>query len=143
MGYLPLINLQITMTIKNIFVAAFALLAITAFTVSFNNYKDVGAATFTFGVPRVSTSTLSYVGPGTNLQQVFATSTGCINRKITTQNSAIRLTIDGSIPTGQYGLWQSASTTVDYDNGANGCGAINAYSYASSTLTATGLTDSQ
>jgi len=68
---------------------------------------------------------------------IFASST-CSSRTITTQQSAIRLTLsdyNGATPSGTFGVLQPASTTKEYDSAQYGCGLVKAYSYASDNLT--------
>lgn len=69
---------------------------------------------------------------------LFATTTGsCSARVISTGASAIKLTFTdnkGQRPTGIYGHVQIASTTVAYDSGLFGCGAVYGYSYAAQAL---------
>ncbi len=90
------------------------------------------------GIP-ASVATTSPAIVGTTASTIFATST-CTARIISTQASPIMLTFgdnQGATPTGGYGNWQAASTTVAYDSGLYGCGAVKAYSYTASTLTLT------
>lgn len=67
---------------------------------------------------------------------IFATSS-CAVRIISTGNSGIMLTfsdITGESPSASVGHWQGPSTTVAYDGGQYGCGAVKAYSGVSQTL---------
>jgi len=59
-------------------------------------------------------------------RMLFATSTNCSARIITTQESAIRLTFGDEMatPTPTSGLSQAASTTVTYDAAIYGCGMM-------------------
>jgi hypothetical protein len=69
---------------------------------------------------------------------LFATSTSCTSRVISTQAGAIKLTMSdhkGLRPTGVLGVLQTASTTVVYDAEQYGCGAVYVYPYAADTLT--------
>lgn len=69
---------------------------------------------------------------------VFATST-CAARVIsTTGASGIMIGFSdaqGFVPTGSIGHWQAASTTIAYDSGQYGCGAVRIYSGINQTLT--------
>lgn len=70
---------------------------------------------------------------------VFATSS-CAARIITTVASPIMITFSdnqGKVPTALYGHLQPASTTVAYDSGIYGCGAVRVYSFASSAISVT------
>lgn len=71
---------------------------------------------------------------------VFATTTQCSSRVVTTYASPIMLTFSdnqGKTPTGTYGHLQLASTTVAYDSGIYGCGAYKVYSFVSQAITVT------
>lgn len=68
---------------------------------------------------------------------VFATSS-CVARIITTVASPIMLTfsdVQGVVPSAILGHLQPASTTVAYDSGLYGCGAVRAYSFTTATVT--------
>ena len=41
----------------------------------------------------------------------------------------------GKVPSGVYGHLQAASTTVAYDGGQYGCGAVRIYSFTSQAIT--------
>lgn len=72
---------------------------------------------------------------------IAATSTNCAARIIsTTGATGIMLTfadITGENPSATVGHWQAASTTVVYDSGLFGCGAVKAYSGVTQTLKVT------
>lgn len=73
----------------------------------------------------------------TSARLLFATSTSCAARIITTKGTAINLTFSdktGIRPGATAGAVQAASTTVAYDGGLYGCDAVYAYSYASQVL---------
>lgn len=68
---------------------------------------------------------------------VVATST-CTSRIISTLASPIMIgfsDVQGFVPTALIGHPQAASTTVAYDSGLYGCGAVRIYSFAASTIT--------
>lgn len=68
---------------------------------------------------------------------VFATSS-CAARTISTSASPIMITFSdnqGKVPTGSFGTLQAASTTVTYDSGQFGCGAVKIYSFTSQVIT--------
>lgn len=74
---------------------------------------------------------------GTTGVLVFATST-CSARIVTTYASPVMITFSdriGQVPTGTYGHLQAASTTVAYDGGLYGCGAMKMYGFVSSAIT--------
>lgn len=87
----------------------------------------------------VATSTFQAVTAGT-AKRLFATSTLCSARIITTQAGAIKLTFSdflGQRPTGINGHIQTASTTVAYDSKIYGCNTVWVYPYGTDTLTIT------
>lgn len=74
---------------------------------------------------------------GTTAVLVFATST-CASRVVTTVASPVMITFSdaqGKIPTALFGHLQPASTTVAYDSGQYGCGAVRMYGFTSSAIT--------
>lgn len=75
----------------------------------------------------------------TSAALVFATtSPSCTSRTIGTAGSAITITFSdnqGKRPTGIFGFPQAASTTVTYDGGQFGCGAVYIYSFATQAIT--------
>lgn len=77
------------------------------------------------------------VGPDEKIQ-LFSTST-CASRIVTTSgDSDIRLSLseNGKASlSSTVGVAQLASTTVAYDSGLYGCGRVDAYAFASSTVT--------
>lgn len=80
----------------------------------------------------VTNATTSQSTVGTTAIGLFATST-CSARVITTTSQPLMLTFSdnqGKVPTGSFGTWQSASTTVTYDSGQYGCGLVRGISYA-------------
>ncbi len=87
----------------------------------------------------VATSTAYVIS--TTAKTIFATSTNCSSRIITTTTNPIMLTFSdnqGKVPTATYGHLQSASTTIAYDSGIYGCNAYKAYGFdTSSNLTLT------
>jgi hypothetical protein len=88
------------------------------------------------GIPTtVATTSAPTVGAASTL--IIATST-CNSRIISTSGSAINLSFSdnqGFTPTAVAGFTQQASTTVAYDSGQYGCGAVRAYSFTSSVVT--------
>ncbi len=71
---------------------------------------------------------------------VFATTTGggCAARVITTGQSSINIgfsDVQGIVPTQTLGHFQATSTTVAYDSGQYGCGAVRIWSFATQNLT--------
>lgn len=88
----------------------------------------------------VATSSPAGIVVGTTAQTVFATST-CSARVITTVAKPIMITFSSfneATPSGVFGHYQAASTTVAYDSGVYGCGALKVYGFdASTTITVT------
>lgn len=90
------------------------------------------------GLPS-TVATSSFYAITSTQSRLFATSTACASRIISTAGGGgILLTFaDDDIPTSSYGHWQGASTTVAYDSGLYGCGAVRGYSSVSQTITLT------
>lgn len=126
------------MKTEYLFAVAFSVICLVAAMYIYTT-RSTSAATMAYAVPKVATSSLASTGPGTNVQQLVATSSNCVSRVISTMNVPVMLTFGGSIPNGAYGHWQGASTTVAYDNGSFGCGAINAFSYSSTSVVVSAL----
>lgn len=69
-------------------------------------------------------------------QGLFASSTTCTSRVVTTQTGYLMLTfIEGQTPTGSFGVYQPASTTVAYDSGLYGCGKMSGLSNITQAVT--------
>ena len=113
------------------------LLAVFSLVYSFSTLDTKHAeASAPSGLP-ATVATTSQTTLSTTALTLFATST-CAARIITTSAQPIMLTfsdVQGSVPTGSFGTIQSASTTVVYDSGQFGCGAIKGYSFASQVIT--------
>jgi hypothetical protein len=87
----------------------------------------------------VATSSFQTTVAGT-ARILFATSTLCSSRVISTQAGAVMLTfsdLTGQRPTGARGHIQTASTTVVYPSENFGCNAVWVYPYGADTLTVT------
>lgn len=100
--------------------------------------EPIALGSATAGLP-ASVATTSVETVGTTATMVFATST-CTSRIITTEGSPIMITFSdyaGQSPTGSLGHWQAGSTTVAYDSGLYGCGAVKVYSNPQSVITTT------
>lgn len=94
----------------------------------------IGAATsgLAAGVASSTEQTVS-----TSAVTIFATSSNCVNRVISTNASDIKLTFtqkEGRSPDSDTGVVQLASTSVAYDSGLWGCDAVQAYSYSSQVI---------
>ena len=107
--------------------------AVAVLLVTFLVVKNPVMGSAPSGLPaKVATSTNPTVG--TTALTVFATSS-CAARIITTVASPIMVTFsDQFTPTATYGHLQAASTTVAYDSGQYGCGAVKVYSFVSSAI---------
>lgn len=121
------------------FAVALILITIVAVFVSFQPDPAYGSAIT--GLPADTTSATSSAIAVTNTAStVFATSSMCSARIITSYASPLMLTFSdnqGKTPTGVYGHLQPASTTVAYDSGLYGCGAVKIYSFVSQTISVT------
>jgi hypothetical protein len=92
------------------------------------------------GLPSTVATSTSASSPAGTTRLLFATSTSCSSRIISTQASEIRLTFSdfqGIRPTQIFGHAQGASTTEAYDAELYGCNAVYAFLYGSTTLTLT------
>ena len=79
-------------------------------------------------------STSSPAAVSTTASTIFATTSNCAARVITTYEEPIMLIFSdtkGLTPTATFGHLQTASTTVVYDGGIYGCHAFKAYSFGS------------
>jgi energy-coupling factor transporter transmembrane protein EcfT len=83
-------------------------------------------------------ATSSKLAVSTAATTVIATSTNvCASRIIGTTGTPIMVIVGdetGLVPSGTLGLPQAASTTVVYDGGQFGCGAIKVYAFAATTI---------
>lgn len=87
------------------------------------------------GLP-ATVATSSNPTVGTTASLLFATSSNCAARIITTYANPVMLTfsdIVGQVPSAIAGHLQTASTTVVYDAGLWGCNAVRVYGYAANT----------
>ena len=86
---------------------------------------------------RVLVATTTSVGPQTTIT-VFSALEYCASRVVTTGTQPISLSFhDGITVSPTVGHLQGASTTVAYDSGLYGCGAVTARAGASTTITTT------
>ena len=123
-------------TINKILALGIIALAIV-FSFSFTTTKLSASAPS--GLPG-TVATSSQAAVSTTAISLFATSTACSSRIITTYASPVMLTFSdyaGQTPTGVFGHLQPASTTVAYDSGIYGCGLVKGYSFTSQTITVT------
>ena len=114
--------------------APFVLIAILAAVFVLNDTMSAHASAPTGLQSLIATSSNPAVS--TTPVIVFATST-CAARVITTGASPIMITfadIAQGAPSGLYGHLQAASTTVVYDGGQVGCGALRVYSFTSQVI---------
>lgn len=107
--------------------------ALIALTVSYflfaNAVPTYGSAPS--GLPATVATTSNPV-VGTTAVTIIATSSACTSRIISTGSYPIMLTFSdyaNQTPTGSFGFFQGASTTVAYDSGIYGCGLVKAYGY--------------
>lgn len=76
---------------------------------------------------------LDLEGSASGGRLVFATSTPCTHRVISTKADPILIHFGVATPTPENGHLQAASTTVSYDSGLYGCGAMRIISAGSPT----------
>lgn len=92
---------------------------------------------FTGTISQIDSATTTSVGPDSVIT-IFSKGTECDARVISTVGVPIMLgfgTVDGFTVSGTAGHLQGASTTVVYDSGEVGCGAVTAYGFSSTTIT--------
>ena len=99
-----------------------------------------GRSSGTFGsdatIVPATIATSSNIVVGTTASIAFATSSGCTNRVVTTYVQPVTLFFSdykGQRPTKTTGQWQAGSSTVAYDAGLYGCGAMYMYGFADAT----------
>lgn len=128
-------NMNIKKTVIGFLLAIVALLG-GSYAVSNDNVLGGAAGR----VPStVATSSFQSTTGGT-ARILFATSTQCVSRIISTQSGAIKLTFSdftGQRPTGVNGHQQNASTTELYPSGDYGCNAVWVFPFESNTITVT------
>jgi hypothetical protein len=117
--------------------AALAILAIalTAYIVGLQQKMAFGSAPKGIAATVATTSNPTV---GTTAALIFATSSTCTARTVTTVASPVMITFSdsqGKVPTALFGHLQPASTTVVYDSGQVGCDAWRMYGFVSSAVT--------
>lgn len=71
-----------------------------------------------------------------NTATVLISTSTCNARIISTASTTLMLTFrDTDTPTGTFGVFQAASTTVAYDSGQYGCGQVKGYANAGGYIT--------
>lgn len=89
------------------------------------------------GAPAWVASSTAPTVPVNVATTIIATSS-CSARIISTGQTTAMLTFaDDFTPTGSFGVWQAASTTVAYDSGLYGCGEVKAWTNATGVITVT------
>lgn len=127
------------MTLTNRILISLGIAAlITLYAVS--TFSPSAQASAPSGLPAtVSTSSSAVIGAGASTL-LAATSSNCSARIVSTGVSAVQMTFSdnqGLQPTGVYGVFQPASTTVAYDSGLYGCNAIRIFSFAAQPVSIT------
>lgn len=126
------------MTSTDKFIAGIVLVLLIVAAIYIGN--PVAHASAPSGLPAtVSTSSSAAIGAGT-VTLLAATSSNCAARVVSTGGSAALMTFSdnqGLQPTGVYGVFQPASTTVAYDSGLYGCNAIRIFSYTAQPVSIT------
>lgn len=117
------------------FFAGLIAVAAIVFAVAFYSMQaspSVGS-TIASAVPKVATSSTIQVGPQ-GVTTLFATSSVCTGRAVSTTIQPIMLSFSGAIlPSATVGHFQGTSTNSFYNNGDYGCGAVTAYGFVAST----------
>jgi hypothetical protein len=111
---------------------------LTAFLLIWNTQRVQGNGFI--GVTVNVASSTSQIIPARTARVLFATSTPCTTRIITSRASPLMLTFsnyNNASPTGVFGHYQAASTTVAYEAGVYGCGLVKVYADVADTITVT------
>lgn len=111
------------------------ILIVLAMAVGFS-FREPRVLSGAVGVPSV-VATTSIIAVSSSPILVFATST-CASRTVSTSGAGIMIgfsDVQGFVPSGSQGHWQGASTTVAYDSGQYGCGAVRIYSGTAQNIT--------
>lgn len=118
--------------------AVLALVAVAFALVFVRTPQTWASSIISYSVPKVATTSTIAVGPN-GVTTLFATSSACSSRLVSTLGKAIMLSFTGLLtPTALIGHVQAASTTISYSNDTYGCGAITAFGFdASTTITLT------
>lgn len=112
------------------------ILGMIALTAMLLTQKSFGSAPAGLATSVASTTSQAV---STTARLLVATST-CDARVITSRAQPLMLTFsdyNGATPTATFGHLQSASTTVVYDSGQYGCGAVKVYAYGTDSITVT------
>lgn len=129
-------------TSNKVLLGIIALLAISIGSVTFLKPATVPTvgSTIAYAVPKIASSSLVVVGPA-NVQTIAPVASNCVDRVIATVGTAIQVSFSSAVPpTATAGHVQGASTSVSYNNGDYGCGAITGYAAASTTITVSTFT---
>lgn len=107
--------------------------------VLFNSYNAKASSPAGMATLIASSTVKAIVGPS-NAVTLFNFNVDCASRVITTYANPIMFTFATSSdlsstvkPTGTFGHYQAASTTIAYDSGIYGCGLWQAYGFGAST----------
>ncbi len=90
-----------------------------------SNKSSVFLGSATAGLPATIATTTQFAV--TTSQQLAIATSSCTSRVVSTRTAAVMLTfsdITGFVPTAILGHLQVGSTTVVYDSGVYGCGAV-------------------
>lgn len=126
--------MKLSLTQKHLLAGVIALAITVLFALSYMSSQKANASAPS-GLP-ATVATSSPIAVTNTQLLVFATST-CAARIIGTGVNGIMITFtdaQGFVPTATQGFWQAASTTVAYDSGQYGCGAVRIYSSVAQTL---------
>lgn len=110
-----------------------ALFVVTLFALGMFSTNQAHA---TAGFLPATVATSSNPAMTANIAQVLIATSTCSARIISTASTSLMLTFrDGDTPTGLFGVYQAASTTVVYDGGQYGCGQISGMATQSGRVT--------
>ena len=126
-----------------IFIGILTLFCLLMGGVLFDSYNAKASSPAGMATLIASSTVKAIVGPS-NAITLFSANVDCASRIITTYAQPIMLTFATStdldqvvMPTGSFGHYQAASTTIAYDSGLYGCGLWQAYGFEASTTIST------
>ena|SRR3990167_3975518 len=87
------------------------------------------------GLPASNASSSPIAVAAGTVTTPVATSTTCAARVVATASTTIMVQVGGDGPTASAGYFQAASTTVIYDGGIYGCGALKVFPFSTGAIT--------
>lgn len=125
--------MTITKTQYALIIATAVLAAMYLFTGSISQVKAEALSGLSGTV-----ATTTNITVGTTVGGLAIATSTCSARIVSTSGSAVMMTMSdyaNQTPTGSFGVIQAASTTVAYDGGLYGCGAVKIFSFTTQLVT--------